>query len=901
MPASAQPPLILCSTHRLARSLRLSHARTQAAQGFSQWLPLQTLTVAQWLDRIFSQAQLMGQVKPGQAPRMVLGAMQERVLWERVIETELSDNPAEALFDRAGLATAAMEAHRLMTEWGVAPGHEPSHEQTQETRQFLRWRAAFGAMCRKLDVQDAASLKDAQIECLKQFPGWLPQTVYLAGFDRVSPQERRLFEVMAQRDIEVLRWPVGLEQPANAVQAAYDDVEVECRAAAAWAKVQLNANAQARIAIVVPELGALRRRLSAILDDVLHPETLHPAQAEFPRCYDFSLGTPLSAHPMIAAALALLRLSTQHYRINQQDIGVLLGNPYWSAGEREADARAILDARMRRKLGATLRWDQFMRMARSAYEGGLPVVRLMQHMEAIDAAIWPRRQAPSAWAAVFGELLKAAGWPGERSLSSHEFQARQAWTESLADFANFDPLLGAIPATEALSRLSHLCQERIFQPEAAGEPALQVMGMLESQGAPLDAIWVMGMNDHQWPPPAKPNPLLPTAAQRRAGAPNSCSQVQAQFARTLHERLLHGAPQAVFSWSRKDGERELRPSPLLAGMPSWGEPAATAATMAELLAQPAQMQHLEDHIAPPVAEGEKVGGGAGLLRAQAICPAWAYYRYRLGARMLDEPVDGLDSMDRGTLLHAVLQCFWQGRGSAELQAMDESALKRAVADAVERGVEQFGRTQDKPLPEHFLVLEKQRLRFLLTTWVEFERGRKNFVVQECERRVSLVVEGVSVDFTLDRIDALEDGRLVVIDYKTGSTVSHRSWAETRISEPQLPIYAALALANGEVAAVCFAKIRADEQKFIGIAHLPDTLPGVDGLDEARKVFDEATFPDWPSVLLHWKTSIAATAQEIRAGEAAVKFSDEADLAYCEVKPLLRLPERKLQLEREAGA
>jgi exodeoxyribonuclease-5 len=51
------------------------------------------------------------------------------------------------------------------------------------------------------------------------------------------------------------------------------------------------------------------------------------------------------------------------------------------------------------------------------------------------------------------------------------------------------------------------------------------------------------------------------------------------------------------------------------------------------------------------------------------------------------------------------------------------------------------------------------------------------------------------------------------------------------------------------------------------------------------------------LLTHWKTAIESIAQELRSGEAAVRFSDEAELAYCEVTPLLRLPERKLQFER----
>ena len=60
------------------------------------------------------------------------------------------------------------------------------------------------------------------------------------------------------------------------------------------------------------------------------------------------------------------------------------------------------------------------------------------------------------------------------------------------------------------------------------------------------------------------------------------------------------------------------------------------------------------------------------------------------------------------------------------------------------------------------------------------------------------------------------------------------------------------------------------------------------------------FSDWASLLTHWKSSIEAIAQEIKSGEAAVRFNDEQALAYCEVLPLLRLPERKLQFERFAN-
>jgi len=52
------------------------------------------------------------------------------------------------------------------------------------------------------------------------------------------------------------------------------------------------------------------------------------------------------------------------------------------------------------------------------------------------------------------------------------------------------------------------------------------------------------------------------------------------------------------------------------------------------------------------------------------------------------------------------------------------------------------------------------------------------------------------------------------------------------------------------------------------------------------------------VLAHWRTQITQTAQALKAGAAAVVFESEQDLAYCDVLPLLRLPERQLQFEQQ---
>lgn len=901
MTASSSAPIV-CATARLARSLNTAHGRSQRERGLTQWQPLATFTLVQWLEDVLEQALLRGQVAVDEAPRLVLDTVQERVLWERVIERTLSGDVA-SLFDRAGLAKTAMDANRLMQEWNIAvvSNAQGEYGHAEEVEQFLRWRAEFRKQCQAAGWLEAVRHLDWQIAQIEKGMGELPATLFIAGYDRISPQEQRLFNVLRARGTRVERWLHLLPVPSSAVQVGLADSEAECRAAVAWAADALATNPQARLAIVAPELASLRERLTALLDDVLHPAALSPALAETPRSYDLSLGAPLSRQPLVKAALDLLRLAASRHRIEQQDFSRLLLGAYWSSSS-ETDGRAQLDARMRAQLPVNVTLTRLLHFAQKHQARGLGIQRLAAHLQALLDALaqLPSRQLPSAWAHSIAALLEAAGWPGERSPSSHEYQAQQAFRKALVALADYDALTGSMNFTHALQYLNQICSERVFQPEAPGDPHILVMGMLESVAEPLDGMWIMGMNDHVWPPAANPNPLLPAAAQRSVNAPGADSQVQAEFARVIHARLLSSAKRIVFSWAHKSGESELRVSPLMHGIPDGSvthEPALTLAeTLAPLCANPDSKQRLDDHVAPPVAAGEKISGGAGLIRAQAICPAWAYYRYRLGARPLEEPVEGLDALGRGTLVHAVLQRFWQGRDSDYLHGLDTAALILAIEQAVDAGVDDFGKKLEEPLPPNFLALEKQRLCSLLAAWLDYEKQRPPFIVEQCEQRVQVDIAGMAVELTLDRVDRLADGKLVVIDYKTGSVVSHSSWADIRIAEPQLPIYSALALAGQDIAAVCFAQVRADGQRFVGVSVDADTLPGVKALHEAGKLFPPASFPDWIALIGHWETCINAIATELMQGEAGVFFADEGDLRDCDVKPLLRLPERYLQIE-----
>ncbi len=900
------PPntIVICATARLSRGLQDSHLQAQIAQGLLQWQASQILTLGQWLEALVKEAMLLGEIDAYSLPKFALSAIAEKLLWEEAINNVLQKTDVSELFDIASLAQSAIEANKLIIEWQLDESALKNRFITEETRQFLRWRHEFQRLCSHHKTLEVSSLLALQINSVAKIKSHLssqlmPSQLIFAGYDRFTPLEKDLLQCLTQHGVNIKLWQPNVGTN-NTAKIALTDSTAECRAAVAWAKAKLTENPQAQLAIISPVLGNIRRQLCDLLDDTFHPETLHPKHYETPRCYDFSLGLPLTQYAIINSALGILKLASPHAPLTQASVDNLLQDVYFSALD-ELDARAQLEARLRRKLGRTFNFTQLIHQVALAQTLNIATPQLHEHLMQIKSltSSWPNKQKPSAWALSFTQLLEASHWSKSRAISSYEYQAKQSWLGVLNEYATLDLLLGNISANQALQRLTQLTHNAMFQPEAKGKTHIQLLGLLETVAVQLDGIWLLGMNDNHWPPAAKPNPLLPAQLQRDHATPNACTLVQTNFALLVHQRLINSAASVVFSYALKDGDRELRPSPVLQDIATILTPASnTLATIAEMLSQPAIMQKLDDYMAPAVAINEKVRGGSGLLKAQALCPAWAFYQYRLGATTIQDPSDGLDNMARGTLVHDTLQCFWQTCHSLNsLKAMSADGFNLAIEQAVTAGIAQYCEKKSFIMLPQIVALEQYRLQQLLGAWLTLELQRADFTVQACEKKIPLDIAGIQVDVVIDRIDALADGHLVIIDYKTGSAVDIKSWTDDRISQPQLPIYASIALHNERIVAVCFGKVRKDHCAFLGVAAEDDVLPDIKALDSLAKNSSFKRFDAWAELMTHWQTSLEKIADEIKNGLAAVQFKDEKDLAHCEIKPLLRLPERLLQFEQ----
>src|SRR5205085_12123365 len=227
--------------------------------------------------------------------------------------------------------------------------------------------------------------------------------------------------------------------------------------------------------IIVPGLERLRSKAARVFTEVLHPAALPDSSG---KSFHISLGAPLSESPVVHAALLILELAIGDPALSR--MGVLLRSPWIAGGELERAPRAQLDAKLRKRglFTVPLR-------AVSEQANACPLLESVLRNFERQIGKLPEAQSPSNWSRSFSRLLNAAGWPGDRTLSSQEYQATRAWHEALSQFATLDRVLATLDYGEAVDRLRYMARTTLFQPEDEGAP-IQIMGLFESSGLRFD-------------------------------------------------------------------------------------------------------------------------------------------------------------------------------------------------------------------------------------------------------------------------------------------------------------------------------------------------------------------------------------------------------------------------------
>ena len=864
--------LYLCPSDRAARAFQRLLARDHLAAP-------NCIDFERFCATLWQRGQLFGLISDS---RELLDADAVAALWQSVVADETSLMASES----AHVATLADEAWTLARRYGLSLRQLATFVTGIDGGQdnlalFARCAVRMEGLLRRVGAITPAELYEALILRLAEMDTLLPDRVVLTPAFTLHARQKRLLALMNELGVEVAHWTPVSERTSACQAYEFADEQHEMRAAIVWAKAQIDSgdapNSRRTIGIIVPNLSSCRARWLTALREQLNPHEWWLDPDTDRARFNLSVGEPLAAYPWVSALTTVLAATTGS--VDTEMLAQALMHSRWGRTPKSLQG-------VQRRLW----WLLKRGTDRCTLRDWLDVLPRSLHAT-LDAASSAKKQSRAAHLDTMLtciSTLTEQPWIAQSDL----FQLEDAWSEALRRWATMDRWLPPVSWRDAVREVVRTAGQQTFQPQSGGAN-IQVMGLLESAGVPLDAAWIVGFTDRVLPEAYKPHPMLPRAWQAAEQVGLGSRDEVRRRADALWENWNSLCGELHVSYASEVDSSAQRISPLAAGFVLQTAPTFVAVTSASI--RPDSVTTSDESLPNVAAQTARLPLTAGMLEKQSHCPRKAAAA-RLNLREWPEYAVGIPARLRGQLVHEVMRAV----GSVRIQQTCDNGceptlemLRNVAAEGFEIAVRDA--RQERPgIPPSVWAIERDRLLPLIDKVLALDAARSGFAAVAVEEDVKTDVLGGAFKLRLDRRDVYtaatsDEGRFgVVFDYKTGNASRADWFAENssgRLAAPQLPLYlfalhAAFPANEPRIGAIGYIVISDDDVKFVGV--------GRDASLNPKKL--SANEPAWSELTRAWQDELGVLIEEHRTGVADVApLKGAATCRYCSFAGFCREP------------
>lgn len=498
---------------------------------------------------------------------------------------------------------------------------------------------------------------------------------------------------------------------------------------------------------------------------------------------DDSAGRPLSLTPAGIFLRLVIQAAESESRLK---LLALLKHPLLRMGREAADIRLLVR--------------DLEKWWRKVFPGS---ERLEAFVNEISAQLSVLSEKLSEKKASFKDLLECHIRTSEALARTPELSGEQvlwrgddgeAAAQFVADLYENADVLNEIDPSEYGGLIEALMSGVNVRPKFGGHPRLKILGPIEARLNSFDVTIIGEVNEGVWPKLASSDPWMSRPMKKDFGFPlpeKAIGIAALDFSRLLCGREVYltraervqGTPMVKSRWW-------LRLETVLKalGQDVIGRMLKPYGYWAEKFDNPDGFVRIKPPAPKPPVKLRPNALSASAIEKWMRDPYEIYARYILGLKPLDDVEEKLDFSDYGTIVHAVLQAFNEKYPGQLPENAREELLSLGEAYFAENKVVQETRA---------------------FWWPNFEKSVDWFLQQEKSYRPqiaqvnteitgALTIKTAGRDFTLkaiaDRVDITKDGKINIIDYKTGRA---RKAKEVRTGKaPQLPIEGIIAEGGG---------------------------------------------------------------------------------------------------------
>ncbi len=351
-------------------------------------------------------------------------------------------------------------------------------------------------------------------------------------------------------------------------------------------------------------------------------------------------------------------------------------------------------------------------------------------------------------------------------------------------------------------------------------PRLSILGPLEARLQSFDLTILGGLNENGWPRGAAADPWFSRPMRATLGL----EQPERAIGLAAHDfAMLAAGPEVLLTRSLKADGAPSVPSRWLQrleqlliglnpGLPKEQKsleyllpPRTPYGPLAQQLAAAPPLQRLRRPAPRPPVDVRPRSLSVTEIETWLRDPYAIYARHVLRLRPLDPLDEAVGPLERGTILHGAVEEFVRRHPKDLPEDAEEQLIAIAAGLFAQDGIPHAAQAVWLPrfasAARGFLKVERMRRATLATPHVEL-KGRLTF-------------RSSGGDFTLtgraDRIDLMQGGSAVILDYKSGRTPTPTQ--VTEMIAPQLPLEAAMLAED----AFGIGRLTADELIYLSLA------------------------------------------------------------------------------------
>ena len=871
---------VICENENQVYDIRLAFKK-QSKKNALKIPEIETLDI--WLANAY-QDYLLKEITHEEL--YLLNGIEEKIIWEKIIRNDLKKRQDNTVGDITNIAQQAINANRIISTYEIDETELKQNITYKEPKFFLEWRQSFEKECveknlaTKYDFIKIFTNLQQDKEIIKD------EKILFINLDTNKKSHQKLFNQLKQinfvtNDLDENR----LKGHIN--HKGYQSYEHEISAVIKWIKDNLAKN-QKKLLIMSPALEKFQVKLQNEIDRIIQPIIFKDIRSE--SVINSSLKRPLSAEPIIRAALILIKLNEEKLIPIKEICEIFLFNNW--IDNKTVISREHLAHQLKSTKKKFISLFELQNLLKAplhiSQDEDRKILQDTFNIIQNNRKAWHKKKKSFYWGELIIEYLKKLNFGKINNLLYFENNNLKYFFKVINHINLSKIITQNLTLNEYYTHLEYYLEN--FIPGQQNEDTfIDIYGFYENPTNEYDAVWLMNMNDNFWPNKEGFNPFLSKKLQDKYNLFND-NYNNGIYSHKI-ERLSKLTPQLTISFALKDNDT------LLSASLFKPDVVQIFALKEKKSSSLINNQHfIDDYQATPIKVIDEImiRSGRMCLENQKKCPAWAFYANRLGCSIYQ--VDDQDEVSRtaeGVLTHRALELFWQKFKSLDsLLSINELTLEAEINICISVALKEFASDHNE-IDSRLLEMQRKHLQNLLLRWLSEEKKRPKFSINNLEMWAEVKINRLKFKVRIDRVDNIYENYHLLIDYKTGKQpTTRKALFSSDLKDLQIPIYACFVPLNNLVG-VAIGHMNRDKVNLYGI-----TSPNVEIITkQLSSKIDHPYINDWESLLSLWQNHLEKLAEQYLSGDVSVTFDEKIDFTYCDILPLLRLAEKKYQFEQ----